>query len=221
MRGGAIGKGFGVTPDTFNRLHSLRMENDAHRYAMEEMCPRFDRMAGRHENGTAPRAVSAFNLFQTPVALAARMAELLALGPGARILEPSAGLGRLLDAVKPYAPSEIVAVELTPQLSAELYRQEREGVTLKQGDFLNMTPADLGTFDAVIMNPPFHMRSDIRHIEHARQFLKPGGKLIAIMAGPRRDERLKPFAAHWERLEPGTFKETGTRVDACLLVIEA
>jgi 16S rRNA G1207 methylase RsmC len=72
------------------------------------------------------------------------------------------------------------------------------------------------------MNPPFHMRLDIRHILHARQFLKPGGRLAAIcMAGPRREAVLRPLAASWEPLEPGTFKEAFTHVAAVLLTIQA
>lgn len=211
-----------MNADTFNRLHSLRMENDEHRYAMQEMAPRFDRMAGRHENGSAPRAVSAYQLFQTPPEIAARLAELLDLKPGARILEPSAGLGRLLDAVKPFAPAEVVAVEMAPQIAAELYAQDRDSqnVTLKQGDFLSFTPAQLGTFDAIIMNPPFHMRSDVKHIQHARQFLKPGGRLAALcLKGPHRSQALKPLASQWIELDSTTFAKTGTRVETVMMLL--
>ena len=38
-----------------------------------------------------------------------------------------------------------------------------------------------------LLNPPFHLRADIRHVLHAMQFLKPGGKLAA----PRRLPGLK------------------------------
>lgn len=209
-----------MNAETFNRLHALRMENDAAGYAMEEMRPRFQRIAGRHENGTAPRAVAVFQLFQTPPPLAARLVSKLGLRPGARILEPSAGLGRILDALQPFAPSEVVAVEMATDCAAELFRQERPGVTIKQRDFLTLTPDDLGAFDAIAMNPPFHMRADIRHIEHARKFLKPGGILAAIcMAGQKREERLRPLARTWEPIEARAFKDTGTQVDTVLLTI--
>jgi len=135
------------------------MENDAAGYAMEEMRPRFDRIAGRHGNGTAPVAVSAYQLFQTPVPIATHLAELLDLKSMPRpfrMLEPSAGLGRLLDALLPYDPAMVQAVEIATPLCAELYRQDRAKVNLHQRDFLTMTPGDTGFFDAVIMNPPFH-----------------------------------------------------------------
>jgi SAM-dependent methyltransferase len=196
------------------------MENDAAGFAMREAAPRFARMAGRHENGTAPRAVVAYQLFQTPAELAQRMAGLLNPKPGARILEPSSGLGRLLDAVTPFQPAEIVAVELAPECAGELFQQERAGVTIKQRDFLTCTPAELGTFDAVIMNPPFHLRSDLKHIQHALTFLRPGGRLVALcLDSYKRTETLRPLADSWEVLPAETFKETGTKVNTVLLRI--
>jgi predicted RNA methylase len=205
-----------------HRLHNLRMENDAVKFAMDEQRPRFERMAGRHENGTAPRAVSAFNLFQTPREVAARLVASLGLAPGARVLEPSAGLGRLLDALAPFHPAEVVAVELAPACAGELYRQERAGVRLIQGDFLDVHPKALGLFDAVVMNPPFHLRADIRHIDHARAFLKPGGRLAALcLDTPHREKALRDLCATWERLDAGTFGKEGTRVATIVLTISA
>lgn len=204
----------------FHRLHALRMENDAAGYAMEEMRPRFDSLNARHEAGTAPRAVSAFNLFQTPVAVAERLAGLLGLKGGERILEPSAGLGRLLDAVKLYSPAEVVAMEISPACCAELFHQNRADVTLKQRDFLTVAPGDLGLFDAIIMNPPFHMRADIRHIMHARQFLKPGGKIAAICFNQPNRAELKRISSQWIEIESGAFKESGTRVETAICIID-
>ena len=51
--------------------------------------------------------------------------------------------------------------------------------------------------------------------------LKPGGRLVAICAnGPRQNERLRPQCAEWIDLPAGTFKESGTGVNAALVVIE-
>jgi len=198
----------------FHRLHSLRMENDAAGYAMEEMRRRFERLTSRHENGTAPRAVSAYQLFQTPPDLAARLVGLL--GTPVRCLEPSAGLGRMLDRLA----CEVVAVEQAPQLCAELYQQERERVTILQRDFLTVEPSETGLFDAVAMNPPFHMRSDIRHILHAVEFLKPGGKLAALcLDTPHRERALQHLANTWERIPAGAFRSEGTGVACVLLTI--
>lgn len=197
------------------------MENQAHRFAMDEQRPRFERIAQRHDNGTAPRAVTAYQLFQTPAALVARMVQLAEILPGMRTLEPSAGLGRLvygLTAVAGIGP--IVAVEIAPQLTRELYIQGHPGVEILQRDFLAMDPGHFPLFDRVVMNPPFHMRADIRHINHALTFLRPGGVLVALaLDTPQREEALRPIAEEWHHVEAGTFAQEGTRVPCVLMKI--
>lgn len=210
-----------MTPETFNRLQQLRMETVAAGFYMDELRPRFARLADRHENGAAPRAVSAFQLFQTPAEIAGRLADLLRLEPGAVVLEPSAGLGRLLDALQPFRPAKVVAVELAPQCAGELFRQDRTGVQILQRDFLEVTPEQTGLFDAVIMNPPFHMRSDIKHIEHALSFLRPGGRLAGVcMDTPHREKALRGLASQWIKLPSGAFRESATGIATCILVID-
>jgi 16S rRNA G1207 methylase RsmC len=88
------------------------------------------------------------------------------------------------------------------------------------GDFLEKIPGlELEMFDRILMNPPFDHGSDIVHIQHARKFLKPGGRLVAICAGgPKQAEILKPLSNFWEELPAGTFE--GTQVRSVLLVIE-
>jgi SAM-dependent methyltransferase len=208
-----------MKPNPFHRLHSLRMENDQAGYDMAEEDPRFAALATRHEDGTAPKALTAHQLFQTPPELAAQLAAALDLSPGSRVLEPSAGLGRLLDALAPYEPAEIVAVEQAANLCAELFK--REPLTLRQRDFLTETPAEIGTFDAIAMNPPFTMRSDVRHILHAVQFLRPGGTLAALcMDTAHREKALRHLAATWQPIPAGAFRSAGTNVPTVLLTIK-
>lgn len=207
--------------NAFDRLRSLQIDTILAGAELDAMRPRFEKLAQRHENGTAPRAVSAFQLFQTPAELAARLVALMDIKPGARVLEPSAGLGRMLDALEPYLPSEIVAVEVAPACAGELFKQDRAGVTIKQRDFLETTPEELGLFDAVAMNPPFHMRADIRHIQHARKFLKPGGRLAALCFDtPQRSAALRSIASTWDPVPAGTFGKEGTNVPTVLLTIQ-
>ncbi len=216
-----------MNSDTFNRLHVLRMENDAAKYAMDEIRPRFDTMKNRKENGTAPRAVVVHQLFQTPKIIAEMMvAKLRVEEPGARILEPSAGLGRLLDELKHLEPSEVVAVEIAQDCCRELFHQTRKSVTLMQRDFLAVDPEEVGAFDAVCMNPPFTMGSDVRHIQHAYKFLEPGGRLVSLcMDGVKQNKLLKPWVealgGSWERLPGRSFKESGTGIDVVMLAVDA
>lgn len=207
-------------PD-LSRLESLQIETVLAGATLTALRPRFDRLAARHENGTAPRAVSAFNLFQTPASVAARLVGVLDLKPGARVLEPSAGLGRIIEALPKYC-GDVVAVEIAASVSAELFRRDWMGVTLLQRDFLTCTPAELGLFDAVAMNPPFHMRADIRHILHAITFLKPGGRLAALCLDTHhREKALRHRAATWEQLPETTFAKEGTHVRTVLATFTA
>ncbi len=113
---------------------------------------------------------------------------------------------------------EIVAIEQAAQCAGELFAQDRAGVTILQRDFLTVTPEETGLFDAVIMNPPFHMRADIAHIKHAVQFLKPGGRLAALcMDTHHRELALKHQSETWEHIPAGAFKSSGTGI-ACVML---
>ena len=201
-----------------DRLKELRSINGASGRRLAKVRPRFERLADRHTNGAAPVAVAAFNLFPTPQAIAAKLAGVLNPAAGARILEPSAGTGRLLDAVALYNPGEVVAVEIAPECAGVLFGQARPGVTLRQRDFLACNPEDLGAFDGVLMNPPFHMRADVAHILHAVRFLRPGGKLAAIcMDGRARRSAFSGPGWTWEDLPAGSFRETGTNTATAIV----
>ena len=202
----------------------MRYENLARSTEMDHERGRFGALARRHEAGTAPRAVVADQLFQTPVAVAHRMAEIAREGrPGAqRILEPSAGLGRLYVAAAPVFPcASFVLVESAPGCAGELYglTEGREACTLRQGDFLGMS--DLGSFDVVIMNPPFRRGLDVRHILHAASMLERGGLLVSLCYdGVKQGRKLRPLCRTWEPLPPGTFREAGTGAGVVLLTME-
>ena len=169
-------------------------------------------------------------MFPTPRELAARMVDLANLQIGARVLEPSAGTGRILEALPGVSPFpgmrqtalDVVAVEIMQSLADRLKESGLAGF-VKCADFLTCTPEELGSFDACLMNPPFAPSAlDIEHIQHALGMLKPGGVLVAICAnGPRQNAQLRPIVeasnGTWEVLPADTFKESGTGVNTVLL----
>lgn len=177
------------------------------------------------------QVVSAPQLFPTPVHLAEHMARLADIRPGDRVLEPSAGTGRLLGAMggRMFAAAgsvpcaerdQVHAVEINRHLADRL-EIEFPLTKVHCTDFLQCN-GDLGRFDAVLMNPPFANGDDIKHIQHAAKMLKPGGRLVAICAnGPRQAAALRPMIEEagglWEPLPPDTFKESGTGVNTVLL----
>lgn len=173
------------------------------------------------------QVVTANQLFPTPPDLAARMVELADIQSGQEVLEPSAGTGVIVDAIRSAMANEtagrcaIVAVEINQKLAHRLAFNDCLGASrVHPKDFLECN-GDLGQFDRVLMNPPFERGADIQHIQHALTMLKPGGRLVAICAnGPRQQEALKPLVTTWEDLPEDTFKEQGTGVRTALLVID-
>lgn len=166
--------------------------------------------------------------FPTPLSLADRLVELIDVGPATeRVLEPSAGTGALAHAVRRLCSlPEIHCVELLPDNAKAL---RSAGFTVTEGDFLKLTPDDLGTFDAVIANPPFGGRADIHHVRHALSFLRVGGRLAAIMSAGvayRQDRLATEFreivAAHDGTIADnpdGSFLESGTGVRTVTVVM--
>lgn len=199
-----------------SRLRALRVDHARDGADLDCERERFTRLA---DPASAPRAVSAFNLFQTPEALALRMAGML--GERQRVLEPSAGLGRLYFAVRSFSDCDIVAVEASAECAGELSRTTRDDSRARVicSDFMAQDADSLGTFGGVIMNPPFKRGLDIVHIQHALGFLEPGGLLVGLCAtGPKQYESIEPIADSWKELPAGTFD--GTRVVAALFTIQ-
>ncbi len=176
----------------------------------------FDAMRSSLRAGV--RVITAPQLFPTPATLAARVVELANVRPGHSVLEPSAGTGALLNALPTIRPGGfVVAVEINHQL-AEMLRPIADSV--RCSDFLTLGD-DLGTFDRIVMNPPFEAASDIRHVLHALKFLKPGGRLVSIVAaGPRQREKLAPLG-QWIDLPDDSFAVAGTNVRTAVIVIDA
>lgn len=206
------------------RLQALAVDTMLAGLDMDAERGRFAALAARHENGTAPRVVSSFNLFQTPPAIAAQMAAMIP-GEAVRILEPSAGLGRLyLAGLGLGKGSEWVLVDESADCIRELYRltEPGRGVLLKEADFLGVSMTDLGgAFDAVIMNPPFERGRDVKHIRHAFDILRPGGVLVSLCYnGAIQNRELRPVADSWDVLPAGSFRSEGTGAEVVMLTMK-
>lgn len=169
-----------------------------------------------------------FEYFPTPPEIAALVVERACLDePGLLVLEPSAGRGALaLPCVA--AGATVDCNELMPANHAHLLTQPGIRVATCQ-DFLQVPGVPF--YDRVVMNPPFGRQADIKHVQHALGFLKPGGLLVAIMSAGvvfRENRLTTDFRALVEQrggtIEPlpeGAFKESGTMVNTVLVVIPA
>jgi hypothetical protein len=160
--------------------------------------------------------------FDTPKELADRIAKLACSRLRGTILalEPSAGSGRIADALS-VRGAAVECVEIDTERAMQLH----EKYPTANMDFLEVTPEP--KFDVVAMNPPFTRQQDAKHIMHAWKFLAPGGELVAVAGAKFRDNKigreftrfLDDIGATVEDLDDGTFKESGTQV--CTVLITA
>jgi hypothetical protein len=146
---------------------------------------------------------------------------------GKRVLEPSCGDGRIMDALRAKG-AEAWGIEVDATRAAET---RSKGHRVFCTNFLETGgPArpDL-FFDLVVMNPPFYGRHYHKHVTHACRFLKPGGQLVAILPiTARTDHGL--LGPDWARangmkistytgrdgfkdLPVGSFAESGTNIN--------
>lgn len=115
--------------------------------------------------------------FPTPKTLIQKIIPFLNVQKGVSILEPSAGKGDILDALKEkYGDSvKLSACEIYHDLRKLL---ELKGYNIVSHDFLMLK----SKFDRIIMNPPFENGLDIDHVNHALSLLNAKGRLVAIMS---------------------------------------
>lgn len=151
--------------------------------------------------------------YPTPKAVAERLVADLYIREGERVLEPSCGCGRILDALRAKGARDVLGIEVDPGRAAEA---RAKGHSVQCANFLETVPT--GDFDRVVMNPPFWRETYFRHVKHALRYLKPGGTLTAILpATARYDHGL--LSGSWQDLPVGSFSESGTNVNTCILTI--
>jgi Domain of unknown function (DUF4942)/Methionine biosynthesis protein MetW len=138
-----------------------------------------------------------------------------------RILEPSCGDGRILDAIRARGHRGF-GIEYHAGRAVEA---KAKGHAVLTANFLDhpATPE----FDYVIMNPPFYGTHYAKHVRHALKFLKPGGTLVAILPATARYDHdeladVMPVSRYndvWKDLPVASFAEVGTNVPTTMLRI--
>lgn len=131
-----------------------------------------------------------------------------------RILEPSCGDGRILDALRARG-HRAFGIEYHAGRAAEA---RSKGHNVLIGNFLEQPPRP--EFDFVIMNPPFYGRHYVKHVRHALCFLKPGGVLVSVLPATAHYDHGE-LEGEWRDLPVGSFSEAGTNVPTGLLKIRA
>jgi predicted RNA methylase len=198
---------------------------------------KWNRSAGAHLFNSDPRAKlglgietgvvidekKLYQAFFTPPELAKRVVELADV-KGKTVLEPSAGIGALAHECLAFNSTHVVCVEINKEFCDKLWRISNCAVFNK--DFLEFDPHM--RFECVVMNPPFRVNTDCKHVRHALKFLAQKGRLVSIMGGnigrPAFTALLSDIEDSGRQyrihdVEEGAFKESGTNIKTIILEV--
>ncbi len=185
------------------------------------------KVAAALDDGKVVSRQQKLQLFETPQALASELVAKLGNIKGKTVLEPSAGRGRIVAELMKAGPGEVLCVEIDEDNGNVLVDLGCFPVIV--ADFLDQK-VDALSCDAVAMNPPFTRNQDIKHVRHAFDCLRLGGRLCAIVSehGFIGNERectewrnwLKSLNAEIDIIPAGTFKESGTSIQTRMVVID-
>ncbi|WP_224741552.1 class I SAM-dependent methyltransferase [Bradyrhizobium sp. 2S1] len=139
---------------------------------------------------------------------------------GERVLEPSCGDGRILDALVK-RKAIVYGIEVDPMRAVQ---SRAKGHSVLIANFLECAANPI--YDRVVMNPPFYGTHWAKHVRHAYDFLKPGGTLTAILPVTARDSGLiddlvgkDRYNDPWHDLPVGSFSESGTNINTVCVSI--
>ena len=166
-----------------------------------------------------------FQYFATPDDIAdIAVGKFSSLWEGCTILEPSAGRGALVKAVRRRCPSAVVdCYELMPENIEHL--EKVEGARIVGKDFCECHDK----YDRIIANPPFANNQDIDHVYMMYERLNVGGELSVIVSQHwkfAKDQKCTYFREWLEMndaqvtdFDKGEFKESGTIVGTSLVYL--
>lgn len=161
----------------------------------------------------ALKKVHAMNIpgfFPTPDDVIDQMIEYACIEDHHSILEPSAGIGSIVDRIKFNGFNcDISCIEQQYSLCEILKLKEYKASCI---DILSITNATGNLVDRILMNPPFEKGQDIDHVMHCwSNFLKDGGRLVSIMsAGVKSNTNTKYVQFRdWVNLHGGEFIDLG------------
>lgn len=185
---------------------------------------------------TAREQQKALGWFPTPPGLARELVRLADIRLMHNVLEPSAGEGAIVEAIIEALGGEkrkklVDTVEIDPARRAKLKARFPEDIHIL-GDFLTIRTDGRNDHDRIVMNPPFGPH--LAHVEHALDMLRQDSdvKLVSVLPASvqyREDKKHQAFrdmltkrarSHSFEPLPDDSFKESGTQVRTCVLVVD-
>ena len=172
--------------------------------------------------------------FPTPKPVIDTMLEQVGDLQGLTVLEPSAGIGCLVNSALDAGAGHVHAIELVPSLCDYMreHATTSERVSILCDDALQVMRSQFSTIDAVLMNPPFERDQAPKHVLHALNMLSDGGKLCAVMPsnwqqtrkGQALASKLDSIGAAWGDLPQGdafksasSIRQTGVSVSVLIV----
>lgn len=145
------------------------------------------------------------------------------------VLEPNGGNGALIKAMREEGfKGTMYTYELNPIYQDVL--KQLDNVVLLGADFLEADKKWNGKFHRIIANPPFSKNQDIDHIYKMWELLAPGGTIVTVasthwkFSNNKKEKAFRTWIDEKEAsiypLDNGKFKESGTMVASCILVID-
>jgi hypothetical protein len=170
-----------------------------------------------------------FQFFETPDNVADQVIELAEIEPHMTVCEPEAGRAALIKAMWRAGHKNLIwAWELNDENRAFLENLS-DDINVIGKDFLKDDESFHGYFDRIIANPPFSNNQDIDHLNQMFKYLKPRGMIVSVMSvGWTFNSKKKPtefrewidkIGAEVIKIDNGAFKESGTNVATCIVVI--
>jgi SAM-dependent methyltransferase len=226
-----------------NGYHDYLVETDNYRHnenvyqslrSLESQSPENEaKMQARMQEVKLRRAIDSVRnqdipgFFPTPRSVINKMLSIVDqhIVPGARVLEPSAGLGDIAEAITTTCKGvQVDAIEISPTL-CEILRIKQ--IPVINDDFMLWSLDN--KYDCIVMNPPYENRQAIKHSTKAYQHLKPGGGLVCLMppihAETVVDSLMQEGCEAWavEPVDDGAFnsKESFRRTGVSVAIVYA
>lgn len=224
---------FGSVKDQRKRLKAMGIETDSElRSAIRELvtlaeAPKEQDKIKQLERAMVGLKNDGLDFFPTAPETVSSMLDIAGIEEGMKVLEPSAGMGHIADAIRETGVEPDV-IEMSAERKELL---EAKGFNVIGRDFMDETE---GGYDRIIMNPPFSNRRDAEHVRHAYGLLGKDGRVVAIMGEGvffGQDKKATEFR-DWlesvggtsEKLPEGSFKDpslpVNTSVNARMVVID-
>lgn len=170
-----------------------------------------------------------FQYFPTPAEIADYLVELAGIEEYDMILEPSAGQGAIIKAIQRKHSVKVHYCELM-DINRSFLERIPQTIALTP-NFLTFAKSKTfhGTFHKIIANPPFSKNQDIDHIVAMHKLLHEAGRLVSVASkhwqysSNKKEVNFRNWLNTLDHevieLEAGAFKESGTNIATCIIVI--